>query len=57
MEASFSPPPFFHPSTTQAHILHRLRNGKFGSPAEEQHLQDALILTVTGIAGGMRNTG
>ena len=43
--------------SSQAHILHRLRNGKFSSPAEEQHLQDALIITVTGIAGGMRNTG
>ncbi|CAM9598994.1 unnamed protein product [Ectocarpus sp. 12 AP-2014] len=50
--------PYLDPvNVMQAHILHRLRNGKFGSPAEEQYLQDALILTVTGIAGGMRNTG
>eukprot|EP00903_Cladosiphon_okamuranus_P012924 g12067.t1 len=50
--------PYLDPvNIMQAHILHRLRNGKFSSPAEEQHLQDALIITVTGIAGGMRNTG
>ena len=41
----------------QAHILHRLANGKFGGPEEEKQLQDALAITVKGIAGGMRNTG
>ncbi|CAM9448933.1 unnamed protein product [Pylaiella littoralis] len=50
--------PYLDPvNIMQAHILHRLRNGKFKSPDEEQNLQDALIITVTGIAGGMRNTG
>nr|UGS86301.1 phosphoenolpyruvate carboxylase [Saccharina japonica] len=50
--------PYLDPvNIMQAHILHRLRNDKFGAPEEEKQLQDALAITVKGIAGGMRNTG
>eukprot|EP00904_Undaria_pinnatifida_P002802 jgi/Undpi1/12522/HiC_scaffold_6.g02191.m1 len=50
--------PYLDPvNIMQAHILHRLRNGKFGGSEEENQLQDALVITVKGIAGGMRNTG
>nr|AIT70053.1 phosphoenolpyruvate carboxylase [Sargassum henslowianum]AIT70055.1 phosphoenolpyruvate carboxylase [Sargassum vachellianum] len=50
--------PYLDPvNVMQAHILHRLRSGAFGSLEEEQHLKDALVITIKGIAGGMRNTG
>ncbi|CAN0359461.1 unnamed protein product [Ascophyllum nodosum] len=50
--------PYLDPvNVMQAHILYRLRNEKFSSPEEEQQLKDALVITIKGIAGGMRNTG
>ncbi|CAM9115334.1 unnamed protein product [Chrysoparadoxa australica] len=41
----------------QVSALRRLRAGKFASEREQQQLQDAMIISINGIAAGMRNTG
>ena len=41
----------------QADLLARHRRGRAGSPAEDERLLRTLLLTVNGVAAGMRNTG
>jgi len=53
--------PYVDPlNVIQAELLLRLRNdkGSFSDPnADRQKLQDALLVTINGIANGMRNSG
>ena len=48
--------PYVDPiNLVQVELLRRLRTGD--SSAEDRALRDALLLTVNGVAAGMRNTG
>lgn len=41
----------------QAELMGRLRHAKDLSPEQEQYLESALMVTIAGIAAGLRNTG
>eukprot|EP01033_Poteriospumella_lacustris_P020875 gene20875-15388_t len=52
--------PYIDPlNVIQAELLRRLRQegAAAASPDERQRLQDALLITINGIANGMRNSG
>lgn len=41
----------------QAELMRRLRHAKNLTPEQEQYLESALMVTIAGIAAGLRNTG
>ena len=41
----------------QAEVLRRLRTNAYDSEQEAQLLRDALVITITGIANGQKNSG
>ncbi len=41
----------------QAEAMHRLKNEKFASKEEKLALEDTLMLSIAGIAAGLKNTG
>jgi phosphoenolpyruvate carboxylase len=50
--------PYVDPiNLVQVELLRRLRNERAEAPEKERSLRDALLLTVNGVAAGMRNTG
>ena len=50
--------PYVDPlNVLQAEVLRRLRTGEYVSSDERAELEDALIVTINGIANGQKNTG
>ena len=50
--------PYVDPlNVLQAEVLRRLREESYDSSSEQQLLQDALTITINGIANGQKNTG
>ncbi|CAM9517886.1 unnamed protein product [Phaeothamnion confervicola] len=50
--------PYVDPlNVMQVSVLRRLREGEFANDTERQQLEDALKITINGVASGMRNTG
>lgn len=50
--------PYVDPlNVLQAEVLRRLRQGEFRGTEERQLLEDALVITINGIANGQKNTG
>ena len=50
--------PYVDPlSVLQAEVLRRLRTDDFESQDEQALLQDALVITINGIANGQKNSG
>ena len=50
--------PYVDPlSVLQAEVLRRLRTDDFETQDEQALLQDALVITINGIANGQKNSG
>ena len=50
--------PYVDPlNVLQAEVLNRLREEQYADEAEMTLLQDALVITITGIANGQKNSG
>jgi phosphoenolpyruvate carboxylase len=50
--------PYVDPlNVLQAEVLRRLRRNEFGTTEERHLLEDALVITINGIANGQKNTG
>jgi phosphoenolpyruvate carboxylase len=50
--------PYVDPlNVLQAEVLRRLRRNEFGTTEERYLLEDALVITINGIANGQKNTG
>lgn len=50
--------PYVDPlNVIQAEVLRRLRTDGYDSEEEAQKLRDALVITITGIANGQKNSG
>mmetsp|Transcript_65494 Transcript_65494/g.147769 ORF Transcript_65494/g.147769 Transcript_65494/m.147769 type:complete len:577 (+) Transcript_65494:1355-3085(+) len=50
--------PYVDPlNVLQAEVLKRLRAGQFKGSDEKAHLEDALAITINGVANGQKNTG